>query len=61
MFFLSFNVALFALIGKLSGFLGGIDYQNVLYLLGLTGSFYLGKTFVGTGKDGSVVKIEDKG
>lgn len=60
MFFISFNVALLALIGKLAGYLGGIDYQNVIWLLGLTGSFYLGKAFVGTGKDGSSVTVEQK-
>lgn len=41
MFFISFNVALVTLIGKVTNFLGNVDYSNVLWLLGVTGSFWV--------------------
>lgn len=50
MFFISFNVALIALIGKLANYLGSVDYNNVLWLLGITGGFYLGRGVRGDGK-----------
>lgn len=60
MFFVSFNVALLTLIGKLTKYLGDVDYSNVLWLLGVTGSFWvieaLGKK-ISIGKD----KIEVDG
>lgn len=60
MFFISFNVALITLIGKLTKYLGDVDYSNVMWLLGVTGSFWvieaLGKK-ISIGKD----KIEVDG
>lgn len=60
MFFVSFNVALITLVGKLTKYLGDVDYSNVLWLLGVTGSFWaieaLGKK-ISIGKD----KIEVDG
>lgn len=54
MFFVSFNVALITLVGKLTKYLGDVDYSNVMWLLGITGSFWvieaLGKK-VSIGKD----------
>lgn len=40
MFFVSFNVALLTLIGKITKYLGDVDYSNVMWLMGLTGSFW---------------------
>lgn len=51
MFWISFNVAILTLAGKLSKVLGDVDYSNVLWLLGITGSLYLGRKFQ-AGKDG---------
>jgi hypothetical protein len=50
MFFLAFNVAIVTLIGKVTNYLGNVEYSNVLWLLGLTGSFYLGRGLRGDGK-----------
>lgn len=41
MFFISFNVALITLVGKITNFLGEVDYSNVLWLMGVTGSFWV--------------------
>ena len=63
MFFISFNVALLTLIGKLVDRLGTVDYSNVLWLLGVTGSFWvieaLGKK-ISIGKDKIEVGAEEK-
>ena len=63
MFFISFNVALLTLIGKLTKYLGDVDYSNVLWLLGVTGSFWvieaLGKK-ISIGKDKIEVDGEEK-
>lgn len=54
MFFISFNVALITLIGKITKYVGDVDYSNVLWLLGVTGAFWvveaLGKK-IEVGKD----------
>jgi hypothetical protein len=48
MFLVTFTVAILTLIGKVTKFLGDVDYANVRWLLGITGSFWaleaLGKT-----------------
>lgn len=41
MFFISFNVAIVTLIGKITKYVGDVDYSNVLWLLGVTGSFWV--------------------
>lgn len=41
MFVVSFTVAILLLIGKVTHLTGEIDYTNVLWLLGLTGSFWV--------------------
>jgi hypothetical protein len=43
MFWISFNIAILTLAGKITKVLGDVDYSNVLWLLGITGSFYLGR------------------
>lgn len=49
MFFISFNVALLTLIGKITKYLGDVDYSNVMWLMGITGGFWfmeaMGKKF----------------
>jgi hypothetical protein len=51
MFFIAFNVCLVTLAGKVAGFLGGIDYSSTLWLLSITGGFYLGRSVTGNGKN----------
>lgn len=51
MFWISFNIAILTLAGKFTKILGDVDYSNVLWLLGLTGSFYLGRKLQGDGKN----------
>lgn len=41
MFCISFLVAIVTLVGKITHLLGDVDYNNVLWLLGLTGSFWV--------------------
>lgn len=40
MFFVSFNVALITLIGRITKLVDGVEYSNVMWLMGLTGSFW---------------------
>lgn len=47
MFWITFNIAIITLVGKVTKLLDGVDYSNVLWLLGLTGSFYLGRRIQG--------------
>jgi hypothetical protein len=51
MFWISFNIAILALIGKISKLAGDIDYSSVIWLYAVTGAFYLGRK-VQTGKSG---------
>ena len=63
MFFISFNIAMLTLIGKITKYLGEVDYSNVLWLLGVTGSFWvieaLGKN-ISIGKDKIEIDSEKK-
>ena len=43
MFWLAFNISALALVGKITNYLGGINYNDTLWLLGICGSFYLGR------------------
>lgn len=52
MFWISFNIAILALIGKVAKLAGDIDYSSVIWLYGVTGAFYLGRK-VQTGKTGA--------
>jgi len=54
MFWVSFNIAIFLLAGKVTKLVGDVDYNNVMWLLGLTGGFYLGRKVTGDGKKISV-------
>lgn len=55
--FLSGNVVLAGLIGKIAGKLGGIDMTQALYWFGMCAALYFGRSFSGSGKD---VKLDDK-
>lgn len=58
MFVMSFTVAIITLVGKVTHYLGEVDYNNVLWLLGLTGGFYLGR---GVRKDGTKLEVDGIG
>ena len=51
--FLSFNVVLAGLIGKITKFLGDVDMTNSLWLFGICTSLYFGRTF-SKSKDGEI-------
>lgn len=53
----SFGTAILLLLGKVTHFVGEVDYNNVLWLLGITLSAYLGRKFQG---DGKKISIDDK-
>lgn len=59
MFWISFNIAILTLAGKVVKITGDIEYSNVLWLLGLTGGMYLGRKFQ-TSKDGVNVEGSEK-
>ena len=59
MFWVSFNIAILTLAGKVVKITGDVQYDNVLWLLGITGSFYLGRKMQ-AGKDGITVDKEQK-
>lgn len=50
MLFISFNVVLVGLLGKLSGFFGGVDIQQALYWNMITASLYFGRTLSANNK-----------
>lgn len=60
MFWMSFNISILLLAGKVTKLIGDVDYNNVLWLLGLTGGFYLGRKVQGT-KDGVNVSGSKEG
>jgi hypothetical protein len=59
MFWISFNIAVLTLAGKITKVIGDVDYSNVLWLLGLTGGMYLGRKFQ-AGKDSVTVESDSK-
>ena len=59
MMWISFNVSILALAGKVTNLLGGVDYSDTLWLLGLTSSLYLGRKIQKNGKDFTIDQ-EDK-
>jgi hypothetical protein len=59
MMWISFNVSILALAGKITNLLGGVDYSDTLWLLGLTSSLYLGRKIQKNGKD-FTIEPEDK-
>lgn len=50
-YFTSFAFATLALIGKLTKYIEITDYNNCLYLYGLSASMYLGRSFHRDGKN----------
>ena len=60
MFWISFNVALITLVGKVTKILGEVDYSNVIWLLLTTGGFYLGRKVIGD-KNGVTVETKKEG
>jgi hypothetical protein len=54
MMMISFAVSIVLLGGKAMDKMGGVDYENVLMLLGLTSSLYLGRKYQ-KGKDGMIL------
>lgn len=60
MFWMSFNLSIILLAGKVTKLVGDVDYNNVLWLLGLTGSFYLGRKIQGGGKKMTIDSKEDE-
>jgi hypothetical protein len=57
MFWISFNVSILTLLGKVTNVVGDVEYSNVLWLLGITGSLYMGRMFR---KDGDKFEILEK-
>ncbi len=53
MYFISFNLAAFTLLGKVTKLVGDVDYNNVLWLYGLSSSIYLGRRYQKS-KDGGM-------
>jgi hypothetical protein len=47
---LSFGICVLLLAGKIANLIGEVDYDNALWLLGLTLSTYLGRQFQKNGK-----------
>jgi hypothetical protein len=43
MFWMSFNLSILLLAGKITKLVGDVEYSNVLWLLGITGGMYLGR------------------
>lgn len=50
MMFISFNVVLVGLIGKWSGYFGGINIEQSIYLFLICASLYFGRTLTYGGK-----------
>ena len=55
--FLSFNVVLAGLIGKITNLIGNVDLTNALWLFGIASSLYFGRKIQGAGKE---ITIEEK-
>jgi hypothetical protein len=58
MFWMSFNISILLLAGKVTKLVGDVDYNNVLWLLGITGGMYLGRK-TQESKAGITVEGED--
>lgn len=55
---ISFGICVLLLAGKLANLIGEVDYDNALWLLGLTLSTYLGRQFQKNGKQMGVSGLE---
>lgn len=60
MMWVSFNIAILTLAGKVTNLIGDVDYSNVLWLLATTSGLYLGRKFQ-SGKDGITVETKEEG
>lgn len=58
MYWISFNICILTLAGKVANLAGGIEYANTLWLLGITGGMYLGRKFQAD-KKGITMEGED--
>lgn len=58
MMFISFTLCAVGLLGKASGFLGGVDLSQALTLLGITSSLYFARNF--NSKSGDSAISEEK-
>ncbi len=60
MLWISFNVALFLLLGKVTNLTGTVDYQSVLWFYGITASFFFGRKFQKTAKGDVIFEGKDE-
>jgi len=60
MFIMTHVACILLLLGKVTNVVGNVDYSQLLWLYGLTGSFYLGRKISGNGKDITVGESVDK-
>lgn len=60
MVWISFNIAIITLAGKITKLIGDVDYQSVLWLFGLTLGVYLGRK-VQKGPTNIEIDKEEKG
>lgn len=51
MYWITFNVSILTLAGRITKIIGEVDYNNLLWLLGITGGMYLGRKMQAS-KDG---------
>jgi hypothetical protein len=51
MLFISFNISIITLAGKITKFFDGVDYSNCLWLFGLCCSLYFGRKISGNNKN----------
>lgn len=59
----SFGCCILLLAGKITNLIGDVDYDNALWLLGMTLSAYLGRQYQKSGKDisiGATVSANEK-
>lgn len=55
MMFISFNIVLVGLIGKMAGYLGGVDVQQAIYWFMVCAGLYFSRRI---GKDGNKVTLD---
>jgi hypothetical protein len=57
--FISFNVVVAGLIGKITNLLGNVDLTNAIWLFGISCSLYFGRRINGNGKDITLEKDQN--
>lgn len=60
MYFITFNLAVFTLLGKVTKLVGDVDYNNVLWLYGMSASIYLGRKYQKKGDEVTIESGEEK-